>query len=136
MASLFGSGDVSWNDRHTQDVSMMSDNTAPARNRSGSAAGFAIAVVVVLIFACTIWTDCIHGGMHSMMADNERRLDILERVGSPAVAEIRVLQMRAMQSVAQRRIDALEVTLKTLKDRLDAMSPTSDTPHVPADPRD
>jgi hypothetical protein len=95
-------------------------------------------MVIVLTLACTIWTVCFHGGMHRMMADNDRRLDILERVGSPAVAEIRVLQMRAMQSVVQRRIDALEVALKTLTDRLDAMSPTSDTTQVrsPVDPRD
>jgi hypothetical protein len=114
----------------------MHENPASLRGGSGRALQLAMAVGIVMTIGWAVWTARMVDRMRMMVVENAQRLDVLERVGSPAVAEIRVLQMRAIESVVRRRIDALELAVIGLKDRLDTAPRTADPTHPQIDLRD
>ena len=61
-----------------------------------------ICVVVLAITGQAVWVGVQVSAIRATLDTDVYRLDILERLGSPAVGEIRMLQMRALQSVEQR----------------------------------
>jgi hypothetical protein len=95
-----------------------------------------IAVVIMAIIGDMVWTEQRVGAALAIIADDARRLDMLERLGSPAVAEIRSLQMQALLSAEQRRIDALEVLHNSLSKRLEAAIRSSDAMRIQVDRHD
>jgi len=95
-----------------------------------------IGVVVMAIAGYMVWTGQQVGGMRVLSADHARRLDVLEQAGSPAVAQVRMLQMQALQSIEQRRIDALQATHTMLKERLEALTRSADAMREQVDHRD
>jgi hypothetical protein len=94
-----------------------------------------IGLLALAIVGQALWNGHQIGSMRARVDNNERRVELLERVGSPAVGEVRVLQMRALQSVDQRRIDALEAVVAALRERLDAASRTAEALHDQIDRR-
>lgn len=86
-----------------------------------------VCVVVLAITGQALWVGMQVSAIRATLDTDVYRLDILERLGSPAVGEIRMLQMRALQSVEQRRVDAVEATCGGLKERLDTLSHSAET---------
>jgi hypothetical protein len=72
-------------------------------------------LVVVALVGDLVWTGQQVAAARVTSIDQTSRLEVLELLGSPAVAKVYLLQMQALQSIDQRRIAALEATVASLK---------------------